>query len=194
MPLDLTVEPLGQIASDANDLDGDRLADSEELSIGLNPYSPDQDANLESDGAQLARQCAEIIERMPVVDANAPADKGVYKIGHMMRGLEWCPICGASVNMGYWQIVDSESDRSMDVPDITLHFLQHGSFSYLGDVHVGGRIEIDALLEILGLPRDPGDLGIPYDPADLNRDGTVDIEDFTEFAQRWLDATDPMAL
>ena len=194
LPLDLIVEPIGSIAPDANDLDMDHLADSEELAVGLDPRDADQDANLEPDGDQLARRCAELIEALPIVDSNQPTDDRIYRISYMMRGLEWCPICGESVNMGYWQIVNGPSRESIDVPEISLHFMQHGSFSYLGDVHVGGRVAIETLLKILEVPSACGDLGIPYSPADVNRDCNVDMNDFTEFAQRWLEAVDPESL
>lgn len=191
LPLDYTVESLGQIAPDANDLDGDLLADSEEMASGLNLYSADQDENLTPDGIQLAQQCAEIIDGLPIVEPNTSDEKGIYKISYMMRGVEWCAICGEGVNMGYWQVVNGAFGASMDVSEIARHSMQHGSFSYLGDFHVGGRTDVATLLKILGLPAACGDLGIPYEPADLNQDCKVDIEDFTEFAERWLESIDP---
>ncbi len=193
LSLDHTIESLGQIAPDANDLDGDLLADSEELAAGLNLYHADQDENLVPDGIQLAQRCAEILDQLPILDPDTSDEKGIYKISYMMRGLEWCAICGEAVNMGYWQVVNGASGASIDVPEIARHFMQHGSFSYLGDVHVGSRTEVAALLKILEWPSACGDLGIPYEPADLNQDCDVDIEDFTEFAQRWLDSIEPNA-
>jgi hypothetical protein len=186
--LDCVTESLDQIAPDANDLDGDLLADSEELAAGLNLYSADQDETLVPDGVQLAQHCAEIIDQLPIVDPNTSNEKGVYKISYMMRGIEQCAICGETVNMGYWQVVNGALGASIDIPEIARHAMQHGSFSYLGDYHVGGRTEVAALLKILELPSTCGDLGIPYDPADLNRDCKVDADDLAEFVQRWLDA------
>jgi hypothetical protein len=194
LPLDLVIEPIGTIAPDANDLDGDRLADSEELAIGLDPHDADQDANLQADGAQLAQQCAQIIEALPTLDRGSKVDSRIYKISHLMRGLEWCPICGASVNMGYWEVVNDSSGETIEVPLISQHFMQHGSFNYLGDVHPSGRVAIEALLKILERPSTCGDLGIPYSPADINRDCIVDINDFAEFAQRWAESVDPGSL
>ena len=181
----------GQIASDANDLDGDLLADSEELAAGLNLYDADQDDSLLPDGIQLAQRCAEAIDNLPTVDPNGAEGKGIYKISYMMRGLEWCEACGQSVNMGYWQVVNTEAGTSMDVPEIARHFMAHGSFSYLGTVHGAKRTDVAALLELLGLPAACGDLGVPYEPADLNQDCQVDMDDFTEFAERWLDSIEP---
>jgi len=187
VPLEYTIDPTGQIAPDANDLDGDLLADGEELAAGLNLYDADQDDDLVPDGIQLARRCAEAIDNLPIVDPTHEEAKGIYKISYMMRGLEWCEICGESVNMGYWQIVNTEAGTSMDVSEIARHFMEHGAFSYMGSLHGAGRMDVAALLEILGLPATCGDLGIPYKPADLNRDCKVDGADFTEFAERWLD-------
>jgi hypothetical protein len=190
--LQRTVETVEQIAPDANDLDGDLLTDSEELAAGLNLYDADQDDNLVPDGIQLAQRCAAAIDSLPTLDPFSDSEaKGIYKLSYMMRGLEWCEICGASVNMGYWQIVHTEAGTSMEVSEIARHFMEHGSFSYLGDVHGRGRTNVAALLEILGLPAACGDLGVPYEPADLNQDCRIDIEDFTEFARRWLDAVEP---
>ena len=183
----------GHIAPDANDLDGDRLADSEELAAGLNLYDADQDNNLLPDGIQLARRCAEVIDSLPTIDPSTAEGKGLYKISYMMRGLEWCEICGESVNMGYWQIVDSDSGISIDVPEIARHFMEHGSFSYLGSVHGGGRAEVANLLGILGLPCECGDLGTVYAPADLNKDCKVDGEDFTLFVEQWLGSVETTA-
>ncbi|UCD48578.1 MAG: hypothetical protein JSW27_13710 [Phycisphaerales bacterium] len=186
-----TVAAVDEFAADANDLDGDLLTNGEELAAELNLYDADQDNNLVADGIQLAQRCAEAIENLPTIDPTVGEAKGIYKVSYMMRGLEWCEICGESVNMGYWQIVNTEAGTSLEVSEIARHFMEHGSFDYLGDVHGRGRTEVAALLEVLGLPAACGDLGIPYDPADLNQDCRIDIEDFTEFAERWLDAIEP---
>ncbi len=183
--------PSGEpLAADANDLDGDTLADSEELAAGLNLYNADQDENLMPDGIQLAKRCAEAIAALPTAEYDATDIKGTYKISYMMRGLEWCEACGQSVNMGYWLIVNAETGVSMEVSEIARHAMEHGSFSYVGTLHAG-RAEVAALMDILGLPAGCGDLGIPYDPADLNQDCSVDAQDFTEFAERWLNSIEP---
>ncbi len=190
LPLDYATAASGQLAPDANDLDGDLLADSEELAAGLNLYYADQDENLVPDGVQLAQRCAEIIDQLPVLEPNSPEAKSVYKVNYMLRGMEWCELCGESVNMGYWQIVDPDSGASIDVPEIARHFMQHGSFSYLSGVHGANRTDVAALLEILGLPAACGGPGGWHHPADLNRDCKVDIEDFAAFAELWMNATE----
>ncbi len=189
LPLNYPTGSPTPLASDANDLDGDLLADSEELAIGLSLYDTDQDRNLVPDGIQLAQRCAEIIDRLPLADPNVPDQKGVYKISYMMRGLEWCEICGASVNMGYWEIVNPASGASIQVSEIARHFMEHGSFTHLG-TRQSSRVDIAALLEILAWPVRCGDLGTTYPPGDLNQDCKVDIEDFAEWADHWLASTD----
>lgn len=191
LPLARVIEELGRIAPDANDLDGDLLADSEELAAGLNLYDADQDHNLVPDGIQLAHRCAEIIDRLPTVEPDEPQAAGVYKVSYMMRGLEWCEICGQSVNMGYWQIVNAATGGSIEIPEIARHFMEHGSFSSLGTLHGGSRIDVAALLETIGWPIECGDLGTAYPPGDLNQDCTVDAEDFVELVNWWLGATEP---
>ncbi|MHC4518536.1 MAG: hypothetical protein ACYTAS_08115 [Planctomycetota bacterium] len=191
LALDYATEPRGQIAPDANDVDGDLLADSEELAAGLNLYDADQDDNLLPDGIQLAQRCAAAIDSLPTVDPTMAEGNGLYKISYMMRGLESCEVCGASVNMGYWQIVNADSGVSIEIPEIARHFMTHGSFSHVGNVHGAGRTEVATLVAVLNLPSACGDLGTVYKPADLNRDCTVDSEDFTEFVEQWLGAAEP---
>lgn len=191
LPLDYSTAATGRIAPDANDLDGDLLADGEELAAGLNPYHADQNENLLPDGVELAQRCAEIIDGLPVYEPDAADTKGIYRINFMLRGLEWCEICGESVNMGYWQIVNPARGLSMDVPVIAWHAMQHGSFSSLGDVHGAGRTNLAALAQLLEFPVRCGDLGVPRSPADLNGDCRVDLQDLGELADRWLDSTDP---
>jgi hypothetical protein len=158
----------------------------------LNLYDADQDDDLLPDGIRLAKRCAEVIDGLPTIDPSTAEGKGIYKISYMMRGFEWCEICGESVNMGYWQIVNADSGISMDVPEIARHFMEHGSFSYLGSVHGAGRAEVVSLLEVLGLPSECGDLGTVYAPADLNKDCKVDDEDFTLFVEQWLSSVEPV--
>jgi hypothetical protein len=191
LPLAYAAGSPRQIAPDANDLDGDLLADSEELASGMNLYDADQDDNLLPDGIQLAQRCAEIIDSLPIIDPAVTDTKGIYKISYMMRGIESCEICGESVNMGYWQIVNVESRVSLEVPEIARHFMEHGSFNYLGSVHGGGRAEVARLLEVLDLPSACGDLGTVYAAADLNKDCKVDSEDFTKFVEQWLESIEP---
>ncbi len=182
-----------QLPLDANDLDGDLLADSEELAAGYNLYDPDQDQDLTSDGIELARQCGEVIEALPVHDpyGGDPPPKQTYKLDYFQRGLECCDICGAMRNMGWWQVINPKFAISIDVPDIVCHYMEHGSFSYAGDVHGKGRMDLPLLVKILEMPRRCGDLGTIYLPGDLNEDCSENFKDIAEVANRWLECTDP---
>jgi hypothetical protein len=174
----------------ADDLDGDFMRDSEELAAGYNLYDADQDDDLTADGIELAKQCAEAVDALPEFDPNGSEVHAIYKVNYFQRGIENCSICGGTVNMGYWQITNLKLGLSIDVPVLALHYMEHGSFSYDGDVHVNSRIDLPALVKILEMPRRCGDLGTIYWPADLNRDCKVDSEDFALFTEQWLQNID----
>ena len=182
-----------QLPLDANDLDNDLMSDSEELAAGYNLYDPDQDRNITPDGIDLARQCGEVIEALPVYDpyGGDPPPKQTYKVDYFQRGTEQCEICGAMRNMGYWQVINPKPGLSIEVPDIVCHYMEHGSFSYAGDVHGKGRIDLSLLVKILEMPRRCGDLGTIYLPGDLNQDCSENFKDIAEVADKWLESTDP---
>jgi len=169
-----------------DDLDGDLMTDSEELTAGFNLYDADQDDDLTDDGIELARQCAEVVDALPVFDPNGPEVNAIYKVNYLQRGLESCETCGLAVNMGYWEITNLKLGLSIDVPVLALHYMEHGSFSYAGNVHEKSRIDLPGLVKILEMPRRCGDLGTLYSPADLNRDCQVDSDDFVIFTEQWL--------
>ena len=179
-----------QLSIQSSDLDGDFLTDREELAAGYNLYDADQNENLVPDGIELAKQCAEVIEALPIFDPNGPEINAIYKLDFSQRGLEWCEVCGESVNMGYCQITNLKLGLSIEVPYIVSHYMQHGSFSYSGDVHGKGRLDVPLLVKILEMPSRCGDLGTIYLPCDLNHDCKVDIQDLAEFFERWLESTE----
>ncbi|MBC8217005.1 MAG: hypothetical protein H8E73_00940 [Planctomycetes bacterium] len=200
LPLDYVVQPAGQLAHDANDYDGDLLADTEELAAGFNLYDADQDANLVPDGIDLAMQFADAIDALPVYDPYGPEvePEGSYKVNRFQKGLELCEICGESVNMGYWEVVNPKLGLSMDVYDIVCHYMSHGSLSYSGqeigpphDPFHNGRVKIALLAKILEIPNKCGQLGTIFLPADFNKDCREDFIDFADFADKWLQSTDP---
>ncbi|UCC98761.1 MAG: hypothetical protein JSW66_02480 [Phycisphaerales bacterium] len=172
---------------DGADLDGDLLRDTEELASGYNLYDADQDDDLTADGIELAGQCARAIDSLPVFDPNGPEIDALHKVSFMQRGIEHCDICGATVNMGYWQVTNLRLGLSTDVPVLALHYMGHGSLSYAGDVHGTGRVDIPLLVKILEMPRRCGDLGTIYLPSDTNKDCRVDSADLLELVERWLE-------
>jgi len=141
------------------DLDGDLMTDSEELAAGFNLYDADQDNDLTDDGIELARQCAEVVDALPVFDPNGPEVSTIYKVNYLQRGLENCETCGLAVNMGYWEVTNLRLGLSMEVPVLALHYMEHGSFSYSGNVHEKSRIDLPGLVKILEMPSRCGDLG-----------------------------------
>ncbi len=190
LPLDYSTVAAGRLAPDANDLDGDLLADSEELAAGLNLYDADQNENLAPDGIELAQRFAEIIDRLPAFEPNSPDAKGIHKVNFLLRGLEWCEICGESVNMGHWQVVNPTLGLAADVPVMAWHYMQHGSFSYLSNIHGAGRMDIATLRQILEFPKQCGDLGSLHLPGDLSGDCRVDFRDLSVMADQWLRSSD----
>lgn len=200
LPLDYIVKPTGQLAPDANDYDGDLMADTEELATGFNLYDPDQDANLVPDGIEFAKQCHGAIDALPIYDryGSEPEPKEPYKVNYFQRGLELCEICGGERNMGWWHIVNPKLGLSMDVYDVACHYMSHGSFSYSGlqydephEPFHNGRLKIAMLARILDMPRQCGHLGTLYLPADFNKDCRENFKDFADFAEKWLESTDP---
>lgn len=191
LPLDYRPAEMDPLAPDANDLDGDLLADSEELALGLNLHRADQNENLVPDGPELAQRFAEIIDRLPAFEPDSPDAKGIHKVNFMLRGIELCEICGESVNMGHWQVVNSTRGLSLDVPVIAWHYMQHGSFSFLSRVHDAGRMDMAMLRQILEFPRQCGDLGTMLLPGDMTGDCRVDFKDLSILADQWLQSPDP---
>ena len=195
LPLDYVADPVGRLAPDANDLDSDLLADSEELGTGLNLYDADQDDDLSPDGIELAEHCKVALDSLPQYDSNNPPLLGIqrpYKFLHRTRGLETCEICGLTIPMNYWEVVNPRRGYlTIDVlPVMAAHYMEHGSFSYAATVHKG-RVDIPLLLQILEMPRRCGHLGTMYLPGDLNKDCKVDFKDFAQFADKWLQSTQP---
>jgi len=172
------------------DIDGDLMTDSEELAAGYDLYDADQDDDLTDDGVELARQCAELVDALPVFDPNGPEIYAIYKVNYLQRGFENCDTCGLAVNMGYWEVTNLRLGLSMEVPELALHYMEDGSFSFSGNVHEKSRIDLPGLVKILEMPSRCGDLGTIYQPADLNRDCQVDAIDFVLFTERWLQETE----
>lgn len=196
LALDAVVKPYGQLAPDANDFDQDLLADSEELGSQLNLRDADQDHNLIPDGIDLARQCARAIDALEVRPPETPDATEPYRVNYLQRGLEFCPVCGEAVNMGFWRLVNPGQAKTMDVHGISLHYMRHGSFSFYGqrddqEVLHAGRLDVAELWTLLEMPRQCGDLGTLYASGDINRDCQVDIRDLDAYLKDWLTYADP---
>ncbi|MHC4618276.1 MAG: hypothetical protein ACYTEQ_11050 [Planctomycetota bacterium] len=200
LPLDYPdpCNPSRTLVPHTDDLDGDLMADTEELDVRFNLYDPDQNHNLAPDGIEFAGQCAAVIKSLPVEGVDPIPEGQVYRQCWFQRGLELCDICGRSVNMGFWRIINPRLGLSIDLYDITCHYMSHGSFSYSGlwvdppnDPFHCGRVKIALLARILGMPRHCRHLGTLRLPADLNEEGNVDFKDIAGLADKWLKCTDP---
>jgi hypothetical protein len=144
----LTGTPNRHLLALTMDQDGDFLADQEEVSLSKDPANPDEDMNRVPDGLDLARLVACEIAGLPAT----PSSNQVYRLDFPLRGLEWCQICGTNVNMGHLTIYNPQARLSVEVPYIALHYLEHDSFSFAGDVHGAGRSDVRALLDVLFRP------------------------------------------
>jgi hypothetical protein len=60
--------------------------------------------------------------------------------------------------MGYYEIVHPIRGLSVELPVIALHYLEHGSIGYYGNVHGMGRADIEGLKQIL----------FPWTPAHIH--------------------------
>lgn len=130
-----------------NDLNHDYLTYSEEVLLGThsNYFPADSFA-----GPAKALEFKAIIDSLPIVDNVLvdPPEASCYVIEHLQRGIVACPVCGASINMGYIDVFNPMRDLSMSLPYLGLHFLENGSFSY-GDTANYTRIDIELFKKIL---------------------------------------------
>jgi len=136
------------------DVDGDGLKDSEEPFFKLDPKNPDTDGDGLSDGEELARELLKLIASLPT----SPSDDRPYKIDRAMRGLERCSACGELVNMGFIEVVNPIRGERMEIPYVALHYMEHGSFSFKGELHTG-RVDPVRLWELLERPSGAGPKG-----------------------------------
>ena len=134
-----------------SDPDGDLLTSAEELALDRDPQNPDQNANHILDGPELARALAAEIAGLP----DKAANDTVYRADFLLRGLERCDICGTNVNMGHLTICNPPAQLYAKLPYIALHYLEHGSFGFAGDVHAPRRsppargVMVPRLLELV---------------------------------------------
>ncbi len=174
----------------SRDADTDLLANAEELAIGYQPSRPDQNQNQIPDGVELARQCPAAVRELPifVYGSPIPPPGETYKMEHALDGLEQCHICGHWIHMGGWEIINpklhlhypepNDPLNGTFLPDLALHYMEHGSFDCYGDIH-RGRVDIARLLRVLELrfPYDLDDHQLPVAGDDLDGDLLTDNEE-----------------
>ena len=139
-----------------NDTDSNLLTDSEEAVLFYHPGDSDEDGNQILDGVDLAENLTQQIADLETHPHNSevlPTDR-LFKVDHRQFGIERCEICGQSINMGFYEIVNPLINQEIQVPLIAWHTMKHGAFSYQGTFHEG-RVEVARLFEILGLNKTP---------------------------------------
>jgi hypothetical protein len=151
----------------SQDADTDLLADREEVGLGYQPFISDQNKNAVADGVELAQRCAAVIDELYVYipGTTMPIPNKTYRIRYAMFGVERCDICGQEVNMGGSEIINPMLGLSYPdpndplngtyLPDLAVHYMEHGSFDCFGDLH-SGRVDVARLLRVL-------DLRYPFD-------------------------------
>ncbi len=156
-------DPHVQIFPD--DADSDGLTYAEERLLGTCPTLDDVDANLIADGIDISLMLHSLITALP---GPMPYPYVPYVVEWMTLGLEQCFVCGEFVNMGYYEIVHPFRGLSVELPVIALHYLEHGSIGYYGDVHGVGRADIEGLKKIL-FPWTPAHIDArPGDDTDID--------------------------
>lgn len=152
------------------DHDRDYLTDGEERGLGKSPENPDEDGNRVADGIDLARALTDEIAALPT----KPTETAPYRLDFALRGLERCDVCGQTVNMGHLTVVNPQAQLEVTLPYIGLHGLEHGTFSFAGDVHGHGRSDAELLAEALHA-KGPGHRRAV--PNDADGDGLADAEE-----------------
>jgi len=166
----LTGEGDGHLLHVSLDADGDLMADQEELDLHRKPYEPDENGNQILDGVELAKETAAEISALP---GPSPSSQ-IHRLDFQLKGLERCDICGENVNMGHLTVVNPVAKLYVRVPYISLHYMEHGSFSYAGDVHGAGRPDVKLLLEAL---HSAGPAHMLPVPGDADGDGLADYQE-----------------
>lgn len=127
-----------------DDLDSDYASFAEEVLAGYSWRRSYSVSDSLLDGVYLAHFLHAMIESLPEI----PQTDQPYKQYEFVYGIESCDVCGADFNMGSIRIVNPERGLEMEFPIIGLHYLEHGSLSYMGSIH-DGRVDLSALKRIL---------------------------------------------
>jgi hypothetical protein len=115
------------------DWDEDGLDSYEEWFIGTADTIPDTDGDSVKDGPQYLEG---IICSLSSISREV-SDSEPYMIEHPMDGTETCNVCGNTYDMGHVELVNPLEDLTVDVHYVALHYLAHGSATYVGSYNVG---------------------------------------------------------
>ncbi len=126
------------------DADEDGLLDAEENEFETKPNQADSDGDGSLDGMDVGQM---LLAKIDVLGTNESALKP-YKKEFLMFGMESCDICRKTVNMGFVRITNPLMKDTMDICYMAMHYMEHGSFAYIGDLHFGriDPVRLDLLL------------------------------------------------
>lgn len=162
-----------------NDSDGDLLSDAEEYGLGYQPFNADQNQNEIPDGEDLALAVHTKVRNL--IDQGG--SDTIKIIRHEVDGMEQCDICGAEIHMGGTEFENQTLELRYPegdgfLPDLALHYMEHGSLDYFGTVH-NGRTEIIRLMRVLEmvLPHIEDKHELPVKDSDTDFDSLTDAEE-----------------
>ncbi|MCK4597211.1 hypothetical protein KAU04_04195, partial [bacterium] len=95
-------------------------------------------------GPREAQSFENLVWNLPTT----PSDTCCYRIEIPMDGIENCQVCGEEMTMGGWVIHNPMQDTLIYIPNMALHFMEHGSFSFGGTTN-SGRVDIELFKRIL---------------------------------------------
>jgi hypothetical protein len=166
------VAPDPHLSVIAEDKDSDYLSDAEEKELVLDPANPDEDKNGVPDGADLARELASSIGKMPWFNSAGGPENGlnppelagqfptdrpyVIQFDYQVDCVWTCPVCQQAHPVGELRIVNPAVHAGwrdgLAMPLSAWHFLQHRSFGYpaagCGNTG-GGRVDVPDLVAVV---------------------------------------------
>jgi hypothetical protein len=95
-------------------------------------------------GPREALEFRALISSLPTT----PSDTCCYRSEVQSNGIENCQVCGQDMNMGGWSIHNPMRDTFIFIPNMGLHYMEQGSFSYDGTEN-SGRVDIELLKKVL---------------------------------------------
>jgi hypothetical protein len=169
MAADPHLLPLGE----AQDPDSDFLASAEEWNIGMSPLNSDQNTNQVLDGIELALNTVARIHALP----RQQATNQVYAEDAVcLCGVERCAACRSNITVGSVLVCNPKAWLYAFIPNIWLHYLEHGSFSFGGSRMGEGRQGVEQLLDLLD-STSPSHQGAALN-GDTDGDGLMDFEEW----------------
>lgn len=122
-----------------DDPDNDYLSYREEILLGTYDFYFDF-----STADSIAKSYKTIIDSLP----REVSDTTCYAVDNFADGLYTCPICGEEIDMGFVTIHNPLRNLEKNIPYMALHFMEHGSFSYIIEEDTS-RVDIESLKEVL---------------------------------------------